>query len=100
MNKTKWILLGIEVVTVVAIIAFYKLAPFWVSMVSLGSFAFGAVSMHYLRKWYDENHLISQESITGTLLEEKPEWGSLNGYVPADPIEEIQPSCMVDKKEK
>lgn len=53
MNKTKWILLGIEIVAVVAVIAFCKLAPFWVSMVALGSFIFGGVSAYYFKKWYD-----------------------------------------------
>lgn len=47
-----------------------------------------------------EQVFASNESVSGSILEEKPEWGSLDGYVPADPIEEIQPSCMVDKKEK
>lgn len=44
--------------------------------------------------------LFSEDIVThGSLLEEKPEWGSLDGYVPADPIEEIQPSCMAENKE-
>lgn len=49
----------------------------------------------------DSEHIFtSNESVSGSVLEEKPEWGSLDGYIPADPIEEIQPSCMADNKDK
>lgn len=49
----------------------------------------------------DSEHIFtSNESVSGSILEEKPEWGSLDGYIPADPIEEIQPSCMADNKDK
>lgn len=46
-----------------------------------------------------EQIFTSEEPISGSVLDEKPEWGTLDGYVPADPIEEIQPSCMAENKE-
>lgn len=45
-----------------------------------------------------EHVFISNKSVSGSVLDEKPEWGSLDGYIPADPIEEIQPSCRANKE--
>ena len=51
-TKDKWIIFSIITVLVISVIAFVKLAPFWVSIAALGSLVFGLISGWVGRKLY------------------------------------------------
>lgn len=56
MKKTL-IIIAIIVVVVVLLLAFYKLVPFYTSLIGTGAFIAGAVLGWYLKGWSD-SHIV------------------------------------------
>lgn len=51
MNKRNWIILGIGVAVIIAVLAIIKTLPFWATILSLGSYAAGIISYWIVKKF-------------------------------------------------